>query len=219
MTRSSTKPHSYPDSISTILIRCVCGHWRNVSPSWGNSRRQAVTSFLVARDPAAEVAVFQYVRHIFGSKNSPTCANYAMRRTATDNASQFPEAAQSVINTFYVDDYLESSTTIEEAARKAKDLLKLLSLCGFKLTKFVSNVPTIPPQVETNSTSPTETKEIPSTEESSHVLGLKWNHSSDTLLVSCGTNPEVKTKVLQRIRFEFSLFSARSDRTCRAVYR
>ena len=126
--------------------------------------------FLWREDPAAEVAVFQYVRHIFGSKDSPTCANYALRRTATDNTSQFPEAAQSVINNFYRDDYLESSPTIEEATRKAKDLVKLLSLGGFKLTKFVSNVRTIPPQVETDPTIPTETKEIPSTEESSHVL-------------------------------------------------
>ena len=155
--------------------------------------------FLWREDPAAEVAVFQYVRHIFGSKDSPTCANYALRRTATDNASQFPEAAQSVINNFYMDDYLETSPTIEEATRKAKDLVKLLSLGGFKLTKFVSNVRTIPPQVETDPTTPTETKEIPSTEESSHVLGLKWNHSSDTLVVSRGTNPEIKAKVTQRI--------------------
>ena len=42
-------------------------------------------------------------------------------------------------------------------------------------------------------------KEIPSTEKSSHVLGLKWNHSSDTLVVSRGTNPDVKAKVTQRI--------------------
>ena len=155
--------------------------------------------FLWREDPASEVAVFQYVRHIFGSKDSPTCANYALRRTATDNASQFPEAAQSVINNFYMDDYLESSPTAEEATRKAKDLVNLLSLGGFKLTKFVSNVPTIPPQLEADPTSPTEGKQIPSTENLSHVLGLKWNHSTDTLVVSRGTNPEVKPKVTQRI--------------------
>ena len=155
--------------------------------------------FLWREDPASEVAVFQYVRHIFGSKDSPTCANYALRRTATDNASQFPEAAQSVINNFYMDDYLESSPTAEEATRKAKDLVNLLSLGGFKLTKFVSNVPTFPPQLEADPTQPTEGKEIPSTENSSHVLGLKWNHSTDTLVVSRGTNPEVKPKVTQRI--------------------
>ena len=45
--------------------------------------------FLWREDPASDVAVFPYVRHIFGSKDSPTCANYALRRTATDNQSTF----------------------------------------------------------------------------------------------------------------------------------
>ena len=64
--------------------------------------------FLWREDPAADVAVFQYVRHIFGSKDSPTYANYALRRTAMDNQATFPEAAQSVLSSFYMDDYLES---------------------------------------------------------------------------------------------------------------
>ena len=47
-----------------------------------------------------------------------------------------------------MDDYLEFSTIFDEAAQKAKDLVKLLSLGGFKLTKLVSMVRTSPPQVE-----------------------------------------------------------------------
>ena len=136
-------------------------------------------------DPASDVAVFEYVRHIFVSKDSPTCAIYALRRTATDNQSTFSEAAQSVLSNFYMDDYLESRPTAEERTRKAEDLLKLLLLGGFKLTKFVSNVPSIP--ARKNPIPATEVKEIPSGEESSHVLGLKWNHATDTLVVSCGT--------------------------------
>ena len=100
------------------------------------------------------------------------CTNYALRRTATDNASQISEASQSVINNTDMDENLESSSTIEEATRKAKDLVKLRSLGRFNLTKFVSNVPTNNPRVETYTTSPTETKETPSTEEQLHVLGL-----------------------------------------------
>ena len=67
-----------------------------------------------------------------------------------------------------MDDYLESSLTVEEATRKAKDLVTLLSLSlgGFKLTKFVSNVPSIPVKLEPRSNAPTEVKEIPNTEES-----------------------------------------------------
>ena len=47
--------------------------------------------------PAAEVAVFEYNRHIFGSKDSPTCANYALKRTATDNQANFPDAARQLL--------------------------------------------------------------------------------------------------------------------------
>ena len=84
--------------------------------------------FLWWEHPAAEVAVFEYVRHIFGSKDSPTCANYALKRTATDNQAKFPDAARSVHNNFYMDDYLESSPTAIEASNKAKDLVKMLAL-------------------------------------------------------------------------------------------
>ena len=43
--------------------------------------------FLWREDPASDVAVYQYVRHIFGSKDSPTCAIYALQQTARDNES------------------------------------------------------------------------------------------------------------------------------------
>ena len=141
--------------------------------------------FLWREHPAAEVAVSEYVRNIFGSKDSPTCADYALKRTATDNQENFPDAARSVQNNFYMDDYLESSPTADEASNKAKDLVKMLALGGFKLTKFVSNVPSIPIEVDPNSdTRTTEEKEIPTAEKFSHVLGKKWNHSTDTLVVS-----------------------------------
>ena len=56
--------------------------------------------FLWREDPAADVAVYQNVRHIFGSKDSPTCANYALQQTTRDNQTQFLEAANSVGSLF-----------------------------------------------------------------------------------------------------------------------
>ena len=52
--------------------------------------------FLWREDPASEIAVYQNARHIFGSKYSPTCANYALKYSGTDNQNNFPQAAQSV---------------------------------------------------------------------------------------------------------------------------
>ena len=104
--------------------------------------------FLWREDPATDIAVYQYIRHILGSKDSPTCANYALQRTARDNRKKFPEAAKSVENNFYMDDILESSAIIDEATKKAQDLVKMLSKGGFMLTKFASNVPNLSNRVD-----------------------------------------------------------------------
>ena len=93
--------------------------------------------FLSCEDAASEIAVYQDVRHIFASKVSPRCSNYALRRTATDNKATFPEVAGNAESNFYMNDYIESSLTVEKATRKAKDLVTLLLSGGFKLTKFV----------------------------------------------------------------------------------
>ena len=96
---------------------------------------------------------------------------------------------------------------MEEASNKAKDLVKLLAKGRFKLTKFVSNLNQLPTELEPNLTLNQE-KAIPSANES-HVLGLKWNHSSDTLVVSRGTCPDTTKKITQRV--VFSLVSAVYD--------
>ena len=167
--------------------------------------------FLWREDPATDVAVYQYVRHIFGSKDSPTCANYALQQTARDNRTQFLEAANSVENHFYMDDYLESSPTVNEATKKAQDLVEMLAKGGFKLTKFVSNVPSLVNYVDPSSQPSTESTEkvLVTDEETSHVLGLKWNHSRDTLVVSRGTTPDLNRPITQRI--VLSLVSAVYD--------
>ena len=140
--------------------------------------------FLWREDPATDASVFSYVRHNFGSKDSPTCANYALERTARDNRKMFPEATKSVENKFYMDDYLESSVTIDEATKKIQDLVKMLSKGGFTSTKFVTNVPNIPNRLDPNNKLGTKTDDqlLAAADENSHFLGLKWNYRFDTLV-------------------------------------
>ena len=63
--------------------------------------------------------------HVFGSKTSPTTCLYALKRTAEDNRSEYPRAAESVLTSFYVDNYWESFPTEEEAIRVSRDLKAL----------------------------------------------------------------------------------------------
>ena len=157
---------------------------------------QTSLRFLWREDPTQKVVVHQYTRHIFGAIDSPTCANYALQRTADDNCKEFPRAAGSVWNNFYMDDYLESFATSEEATERCQDLVTLLKRGGFKLTKFVSsfNLPPSLPPLQDQSPGTPQVCEL-----SSHVLGLKWNQRSDTFVVSRGVNRSVTEPVTQRL--------------------
>ena len=84
------------------------------------------------------MSVFQYTRHIFGAKESPTCANYALRRTAVNNQDRYPDAAYAALNNFYMDDYLGSVKNPETTLRLSRSLVELLKLGGFNLTIFIS---------------------------------------------------------------------------------
>lgn len=64
--------------------------------------------------------------HLFGATSSPSCASYALRRTAEEAAAKtMPEATQTVLRNFYVDDCLKSVATESQAVALAKDLMTL----------------------------------------------------------------------------------------------
>ena len=128
--------------------------------------------FLWREDPTSNVVVQQNTRHIFGAKDLPTCTNYALQRTASDNANKYPEAAKAVLKNFYMDDYLDSVESPERALIRSKELVHLLYLGGLKLTKFVSNVPDLVDQID-GSVQSTEPKVIVSSKENQCTcLGL-----------------------------------------------
>ena len=98
-----------------------------------------------------------------------------------------------------MDDYLDSVESTEKAIYRPKELVYLLHISGFKLTKFVSNVPNLADRID-GSPQTTEPKVIlPCQEDSSHVLGLKWDHINDTLVVSRGTSCAITKSLTQRL--------------------
>ena len=165
--------------------------------------------FLWREDPTTDEVTYQYTRHIFGPRDSPTCAYFALQKTARDNQVLFPDAASAVMQKFYMDDYVDSFPEPEKALKLSKDLVELLKLGGFKLTKFVSNVKEIQKELCTSSDNLSQVKEILSSEgQESHVLGLKWDHVLDTLVVSRGVNRDLKDTVTKRtvLSFDSSVF-------------
>ena len=161
-------------------------------------------------DPTADVVVHKYTRHIFGARDLPTCANYALQRTAMDNQAMFPDAASAVLEKFYMGDYLDSFEDPDVAFKMSQELITLLALAGFKLNKFISNVTKINKELSPPQSAPQqETKNIVTCGDNfSLVLGLTWDHIDNTLVVSRSVNRELKNPITQRtvLSYDSSIF-------------
>ena len=91
-----------------------------------------------------EMEEFRMTVHLFGATSSPSCASYALRKTAEDNrgtASQI--AVDTVLHNFYVDDCLKSVPTEDQAVEVVGDLKALCAKGGFQLTKWISSSKTV----------------------------------------------------------------------------
>ena len=79
-------------------------------------------------------------QHVFSGVSSPSCSNYALKKTADDNKLRYAlEAADTLNKHFYVDDILKSVASVPEAITLVKNVRGMCRAGGFRLTKFVSN--------------------------------------------------------------------------------
>ena len=91
-------------------------------------------------DPDKEIVDYEMTAHAFNGTLSPSCPNFALRRTAKDNEQQYDkEITQILGRSCYVDDLLKSLPTIKEAVNAIKQLQALCSRAGFNLSKSISN--------------------------------------------------------------------------------
>ncbi|XP_071085435.1 uncharacterized protein [Haliotis cracherodii] len=91
-----------------------------------------------------DIEVYRMTSHLFGGIWSSICANYALRKTAADNADDFDkDTIQTVTDNFYVDDCLKSVDSKEKGIKLVQNVCDLLQRGGFRLTKWTSNSRTV----------------------------------------------------------------------------
>ncbi|XP_061191695.1 uncharacterized protein LOC133199905 [Saccostrea echinata] len=75
---------------------------------------------------SAEPKQYRMKVHIFGAVSSPTCCNYALKKTAEEHGNNYDQSIQNTImKNMYVDDCLASVDTEEKAKYLIKDLMAL----------------------------------------------------------------------------------------------
>ena len=83
--------------------------------------------------------IFKYIRLIFGATCSPSRAIFVLQKCANDHKQEHPVAYTSIMQQFYMDDFMQTYPSEEEAHRSANEIKTVLHTGGFNLTKFLSN--------------------------------------------------------------------------------
>nr|CAH7728997.1 unnamed protein product [Callosobruchus chinensis] len=134
--------------------------------------------------PSEEIGYFRLTTVTYGTSSAPYLAVRCLQQVAHENRHTYPQASETILTDFYVDDLISGSDTVESAKCLKKDLTHLLSAYGFPLRKWLSNSPEVlEPEDEANSpiyhVIDCETHKM---------LGVHWCAKTDTLNYS--VNPD-----------------------------
>ena len=124
-------------------------------------------------------SVFRMKVHLFGG-----VCNFVLKYTAKKHQSEFDnEVVNSVNDNFYVDDFLKSFATVNQATELVRQISSLLSEGGFRLTKWVSNSEEVMSAIPLSERSDKGCcLSLPSGAAFERALGVKWNTTTDTHL-------------------------------------
>ena len=98
---------------------------------------------LIPSDPSQVVQDYRMTRATFGMSASCFAANMAIKHNALELQDKYPQAANAVCTSFYVDDCLTGADNIESAITLQRQLQDLFTCGGFLLRKWNSSEPSV----------------------------------------------------------------------------
>ena len=104
---------------------------------------------------------------------------------------------------FYMNYFLKSVRTPQEAIEIYQKVRGKFSKGGFNLTKWITSDDEVKTQISEADRSKEVVKTLEADPQSSSILGLNWNVDTGNLMVCRGTDQEVSVKIIQRIVLSF----------------
>lgn len=118
---------------------------------------------------------------IFGASCAPCVSQYVKNEHAAKYENTYPEAVAAIKNSHYVDDFLWSTDSPEEAIKLASEVHFIHSQAGFNLRNWRSNSQSVLNGLSTNSVD-NKCLNIIDSLEPEKVLGIFWKSSDDTII-------------------------------------
>ncbi len=148
-------------------------------------------------DPTKEPDHYEFKRLLFGNRASPFCSQHVVLTHAKAHATDYPHAAETVNDSMYVDDVLDSCETVDEAVQLRRELSELFALGNFKLRKWSSNDPAVLNDIPVEDR--LQSLEIREAEGSPKIktLGVLWDAVND-VFTFCIQPPDPEMKLTKR---------------------
>lgn len=160
----------------------VCGDLKQMFHQF-RIRQEDVHSqrFLYREHPSKPIKIFVMDVGSFGATCSPSQAQYIKNLNAEEHESEFPQAAVAIKKKHYMDDYLDSFDTEDEAIKVALEVKTVHDRGGFEMRNWHSNSTTLLERVGEPKQQQMKAISIDTESEAERVLGLLWLPTEDSL--------------------------------------
>ena len=157
--------------------------------------------FLCREDSEQKREVLEYNRHVFGAKSLPTFANYALHQVTKDNAKDEENLVKAVQRNFYMDNFLKSVRTPQEAIDIYQKVREILSKFGLNLTKWITSDEEVKSQIPEADRSTKANVQGRAT-----IILNPWTELEcrRSLIVYCGTEQEGPAKNFRELSYPLS---------------
>ncbi|XP_073824972.1 uncharacterized protein isoform X1 [Musca autumnalis] len=129
-------------------------------------------------NPDIEPVEYEMTVMTFGAACSPCSAIYVMKTNAKEHIDCHPRAIESICEHHYMDDFVDSFHSVDEAIEISKQVTKIHKNGGFEHRGFISNSNDVMLALDGLSSS----KIIAPMESGEKVLGLYWDPGLDTFM-------------------------------------
>ncbi|XP_062558149.1 uncharacterized protein LOC134223027 [Armigeres subalbatus] len=135
--------------------------------------------FLFRSSPDEAVQTYAIDVTMFGSTCSPSSAQYVKNVNAEQFSEYYPRATVAIREHHYVDDYLDSFRTVNEAVQMVNDVKYVHSRGGFEIRNFLSNRAEVLRRTGEIEPEPSKDFALVRAEIIESVLGMRWLPEDD----------------------------------------
>ncbi|XP_055923707.1 uncharacterized protein LOC129954075 [Eupeodes corollae] len=132
-------------------------------------------------DDAKQPDVYVMNVMIFGASCAPSTSQFVKNLNASEFEGKFPEAAKAIKEDHYVDDFLKSVDTVQEAIKLVADIKFVHKQGGFNIRKWTSNSNEVVLSIEEDQSMLEKSLELIDEPAVEKVLGVFWIPKEDMI--------------------------------------